>query len=223
MPDRAVIFDLDGTLVDTAPDLMLATNKVLATLGRRPISMDEVRNFVGHGARALISRGCAATGEPVEPRALETLYQEFVIHYAANIAGGSTPYPGLLTFLDRCKSEGIHMGVCTNKLESLSIRLLDALGMAHYFGAIVGPDSIGIAKPDPRPYRETLRRLGERPWKSVLIGDSETDVLTARAAGVPVIAVPFGYTPRPVIEFKPDYFVAHYDEMWDTLARALDS
>ncbi len=223
MPDRAVIFDLDGTLIDTAPDLMLATNHVLQTLGRRPITMDEVRSFVGHGARALISRGCAATGDPVDPRALETLYQEFVIHYSNNIAAGSTVFPGLLALLDRCRSEGIHMGVCTNKLESLSIKLLEALGMQHYFGAIVGPDTIGIAKPDPRPYRETLRRLGDRPWQSVMVGDSETDILTARAAGVPVIAVPFGYTPRPVAEYKPDYLVDHYDGMWDAINSAFNS
>jgi phosphoglycolate phosphatase len=223
MPDFAVIFDLDGTLVDTAPDLMLATNHVLATLGRRPISKEEVASFVGHGARALISRGCAATGEPVDPRALETLYQEFVIHYANNIAESSRPFPGLLPLLDRCRAEGIHMGVCTNKLESLSNRLLAALNMQHYFGAVVGPDTMGVAKPDPRPYHETLRRLGDRPWTSVMVGDSETDILTARAAGVPVIAVPFGYAPRPVEEYRPDYLVSHYDQMWDTIALALNS
>jgi phosphoglycolate phosphatase len=223
MPDRAVVFDLDGTLVDTAPDLMRATNHVLHTLGRRAISLEEVRSFVGHGARALISRGCAATGEPVDPRALETLYQEFVIYYADNIAAGSTPFPGLIPLLERCRAEGIALGVCTNKLESLSVKLLEALGMQHFFGAIVGPDSIGIAKPDPRPYRETLRRLGDRNWASVMVGDSETDVKTARAAGVPVIAVPFGYTPEPVSAYAPDYLVSHYGEMWDIIARVLDS
>jgi phosphoglycolate phosphatase len=218
MKDRAVIFDLDGTLVDTAPDLMRATNHVLATLGRRPITMDQVRSFVGHGARALIARGCEATGDPVQPRAVETLYQEFVIYYAANIAEDSKAFPGLTGFLDRCKSEGLHLGVCTNKLESLSIRLLEALGLRNYFGAIVGPDTIGIAKPDPRPYFETLKRLGVRDAPSLLIGDSETDILTARAAGVPVIAVPFGYTPRPVAEYGPDRTVSHYDEMWAAVA-----
>jgi phosphoglycolate phosphatase len=223
MTDRAVIFDLDGTLVDTAPDLMLATNHVLKTLGRRPITMDEVRSFVGHGARALISRGCAATGDPVDPRALEALYQEFVLFYADNIAGGSTPFPGLIPLLDRCRAEGIAMGICTNKLESLSVKLLAALGLQHYFGAIVGPDTIGIAKPDPRPFQETLRRLGEKPWRSVMVGDSETDIKTARAAGVPVIAVPFGYTPHPVTDYGPDVLVSHYDDMWPAIAKFLDS
>ena len=223
MPDRALIFDLDGTLVDTAPDLMRATNHVLATLGRSPITMDQVRSFVGQGARALIARGCEATGDPVQPRAVETLYQEFVIYYAANIAAESVPFPGLTSFLDRCRAEGLLLGVCTNKLESLSVRLLDALGLMKYFGAIVGPDTIGIAKPDPRPYFETLRRLGAPNAPSILIGDSETDILTARAAGVPVIAVPFGYTPRPVSEYGPDILVTHYDEMWPAIARLFET
>jgi phosphoglycolate phosphatase len=222
MPERAVIFDLDGTLVDTAPDLMLATNHVLATLGRRPISMEEVRVFISHGARALIARGCEATGDAVPARAVETLYQEFVIHYAQNIAASSVAYPGLVKFLQRCRADGIHLGICTNKLESLSTRLLEALGLRAYFGAIVGPDTIGIAKPDPKPFHETVARLKIGEAKTVMVGDSETDILTARAAGVPVIAVPFGYTPMPIAVYKPDYVVAHYDDMFETLGRAFD-
>ena len=217
MPDRAVIFDLDGTLVDTAPDLMLATNHVLATLGRRPIGIDEVRRFVGHGARALIARGCAATGEPVDPRALETLYQEFVIYYASNISAGSVPFPGLIALLERCRAEGIALGVCTNKLESLSVKLLEALGMLGYFGAIVGPDTIGIAKPDARVFHEAVSRLGLSAPRAIMVGDSETDILTARNAGVPVIGVPFGYTPRPVAEFGPDRMIGHFDEAFDVI------
>jgi phosphoglycolate phosphatase len=214
---RALIFDLDGTLVDTAPDLMHATNHVLATLKRRPITMDEVRSFVGHGAKTLIARGCEATGNPVDPRAIETLYQEFIIFYAANIAVSSRPFPGLITLLERCQSEGIAMAVCTNKLESLSLRLLDALDMRKYFGAVVGPDTIGVAKPDPRPFYEAVNRLALNETKSIMIGDSETDILTARNAGVPVIAVPFGYTPKPVAHYNPDRVVHHYDEMWEAI------
>ncbi|MFN0194157.1 MAG: phosphoglycolate phosphatase [Aestuariivirga sp.] len=220
---QALVFDLDGTLVDTAPDLMRATNHVLATLGRRPISLEEVRSFVGHGARALIARGCAATGDPVDPRAVETLYQEFVIYYAGHIAVDSKPFDGLVPFLDRCRGEGIALGVCTNKLESLSHKLLGALELDHYFSAVVGPDTIGIAKPDPRPYQETLKRMDASASRSIMIGDSETDILTARAAGVPVIAVPFGYTPRPVGEYGPDRLVSHYDGMWQTVQDCLNS
>jgi phosphoglycolate phosphatase len=223
MADRAVIFDLDGTLVDTAPDLMRATNHVLEEEGRRWITMDEVRSFVGHGARALIARGFKATGEEQPKERVEELYMKFVAYYGANIAGHSTLFPGLEELLKRLQAEGIVMGVCTNKLEGLSVKLLEAMDLSHYFGAVVGPDTLGIAKPDPRPYREALRRLGEGPWKSVMVGDSETDVLTARAAGVPVIAVPFGYTARPVSEFAPDYLVGHYDDMWAAIDSALNS
>jgi phosphoglycolate phosphatase len=223
MPKQALVFDLDGTLVDTAPDLMRATNHVLATLGRRAISMEEVRSFVGHGAKKLIERGCAATGEPADPRAIETLYQEFIIYYASHIAVDSRMFDGLLPFLDRCRDSGIALGVCTNKLESLSNQLLGALKIDHYFTAVVGPDTIGIAKPDPRPYYEALRRMNAKDSLSVMIGDSETDILTARAAGVPVIAVPFGYTPKPVSEYGPDKLVTHYGQMWDAVAPFLDS
>jgi phosphoglycolate phosphatase len=223
MTTQALVFDLDGTLVDTAPDLMRATNHVLATLGRRPISLEEVRSFVGHGARALIARGCAATGDPVDPRAVETLYQEFVIYYASHIAVDSRPFDGLVPFLERCREAGIALGVCTNKLESLSNQLLRALRLDRYFTAVVGPDTIGIAKPDPRPYRETLKRMKAEAARSVMIGDSETDILTARAAGVPVIAVPFGYTPKPVSAYDPDKLVTHYGEMWDAVMPMLNS
>ncbi|MBL8789475.1 MAG: HAD-IA family hydrolase [Rhizobiales bacterium] len=217
MPVDALVFDLDGTLVDTAPDLHAATNHVLSTLKRRSISMEEVRSFVGHGARALIARGCEATGEPVDPRAIETLYQEFVIYYAANISAYSKPFPGLLDFLDRCKARNIAMAVCTNKLEFLSVQLLQALGLSPYFGAVVGPDTIGIAKPDPRPYHEALHRLGRDVASSIMIGDSETDIRTGQNAGVPVIAVSFGYTPQHVSAFNPTHVIDHYDEAWPIL------
>jgi len=221
MPDRAVIFDLDGTLVDTAPDLMTATNHILAELGRRPIALDEVRQFVGHGARALITRGLAATGGLPEDFDLERHYRRFVAYYADNICAGSTLFPGLLPLLDRLRDEGFGLGVCTNKLEGLSVSLLERIGIRHYFGSVVGPDTLGVAKPDPRPFREAVARLGLSAPRALMVGDSETDVLTARAAGVPVLAVPFGYTARPVAEFSPDAIVNHYDEMWEAIARLL--
>ena len=221
MPVEALIFDLDGTLVDTAPDLHAATNHVLATLKRRSITLDEVRAFVGHGARALIARGCEATGEPVDPRAIETLYQEFIIYYSHNIAANSRPYPGLIALLNRAREQGLVMAVCTNKLESLSIRLLDALDMSKYFGAVVGPDTIGIAKPDPRPYFEALKRLGREDHASIMVGDSETDIRTGQNAGVPVIAVSFGYTPKHVSAFNPTHVIDHYDQAWHVLQQYL--
>ncbi|MBC8036732.1 MAG: phosphoglycolate phosphatase [Rhizobiales bacterium] len=217
MPDRAVIFDLDGTLVDTAPDLMRATNHVLEGLGRSSVGLHEVRDFTGHGARALITRGLAATGGLPEDFDIEPHYRSFVAYYADNIAVGSKAFPGLLVLLDRLRDEGIALGVCTNKLEGLSIRLLEALGMMKYFGSVVGPDTLGISKPDPRPFHESVERLGLNAPRAIMVGDSETDILTARAAGVPVIGVSFGYTPKPIAEYGPDRIIAHYDEGWDAV------
>ncbi len=219
MSDSAVIFDLDGTLVDTAPDLMSATNHVLGLMKRRAISMTEVRAFVGHGARNLIVRSVNATGDPVDGKTLDFYHAEFLRYYERNIAVGSEPFPGAVALLQRLSGNGMKLGICTNKLEGLSVRLIEALGLAKYFGAIIGPDTINIAKPDPAPYREALRRLGAS--RSIMVGDSETDILTARAAQVPVIAVTFGYTPEPVAKFAPDYIVSHFDEMWPIIQKTL--
>jgi phosphoglycolate phosphatase len=219
MTMRAVIFDLDGTLVDTAPDLMRATNHVLSLLNRRPITMAEVRSFVGHGAKALIARGSAATGEELDAKSLDYYHAEFLRHYEKNIAVDSVIFPGVVELLSRCAADGFKMGVCTNKVEGLSVRLLDALDLSKYFGAVVGPDTINVAKPDPAPYFETLKRLDVKAPRSIMVGDSETDILTARAAKVPVIAVTFGYAPKPVAEYAPDYLVSHFDEIWGILER----
>lgn len=218
---RAVIFDLDGTLIDTAPDLANATNHVLARCGRRAVGLDEVRVMVGHGARALITRGFAVTGAPVEAGDLETLYGEFIAHYEANIASDSQLFPGTVELLVRCRLAGLKLGVCTNKIERLSRKLIQAMGVEFYFGAVVGSDTLGIYKPDARPYRETLRQLGVNGGDSIFIGDSETDLLTARAAGVPMIGVTFGYADKPIAELAPDYLAHHFNEVWPLIERGV--
>ncbi len=217
MTARAVIFDLDGTLVDTAPDLMAATNHVLSLLKRRPITMPEVRTFVGRGARVLIERGVAATGDAIDEASLTYYHAEFLRHYEGHTADRSEIFPGAVTLLRRLADSGIKAGVCTNKPEGLSRQLLDALDLSRFIGAVIGPDTIGIAKPDAAPYLEAVRRLDVEPQHSLMVGDSEVDILTARAAGVPVIAVTFGYTAKPVAEYGPDYLVSHFDEIWDIL------
>jgi phosphoglycolate phosphatase len=217
MTVKAVVFDLDGTLVDTAPDLMAATNHVLSLLRRRPITMPEVRAFVGRGARKLIERGVAATGDAIDEASLTYYHAEFLRHYEGHTADRSEIFPGAVTLLKRLADSGIKAGVCTNKPEGLSRLLLDTLDLSRFLGAVVGPDTIGIGKPDAAPYLETVKRLGVAPQHSILVGDSEIDILTARAAGVPIVAVSFGYTAKPIIEYGPDHLVAHFDEIWDIL------
>jgi phosphoglycolate phosphatase len=220
MKNTAVVFDLDGTLIDTAPDLWRATNHVLVNNGRREITLREVQAYVGHGARSLLTRGFSATGSPVDPARLEALYGEFVDYYELHIARESRPFPGCVALLDRLRDAGALLGICTNKLERLSVKLIEALDLRTYFGGIVGPDSVGIAKPDAAPYRETLRRMGAENRISVMIGDSETDVLTARAAGVKIIGVTFGYTPRPVAEFGPDFLIDKFEDGFEVITKA---
>ncbi|MGI9465189.1 MAG: HAD-IA family hydrolase [Aestuariivirgaceae bacterium] len=212
-----VVFDLDGTLVDTAPDLMHATNAILTAHGRRTVNLAEVRDMVGHGARRLIDKGFRLTGDPIEDDQLERLFRDFVDHYAANIMIDSRPYPGVIELMDACRAQGLTMAVCTNKLEALSVRLIEELELSHYFASIIGPDTIGIAKPDPAPLHAAVERAGGTIDRAIMVGDSETDIRTAKAAQVPAIGVSFGYTDRHVSTFEPEHVIDHYDEAWAIL------
>ena len=221
MPVEALIFDLDGTLVDTAPDLMGATNHALSLIGRRPITMTEVRHMVGHGARSLIERGVAATGEAVDKSTIDTIHSALLEYYANHIADDSLIFDGLLGVLHKARDAGLKLGVCTNKVEKLSNKLLAELKMADYFGAVVGGDTLPIMKPDPAPYREVAKRLGVDASRTIMFGDSETDIRTAQNTGVPVIAVTFGYTAQPVETFDPTHVINHYDEAWPIVLKYL--
>ena len=213
MPRPAVIFDLDGTLVDTAPDLWAATNHVLTAHGRRAVTLDEVYEMVGQGAKKLIERGFERTGDPVRADLVDIMFRQFIDHYTANITATSKPNPGVLGLLDELKARGVGMAVCTNKLERLSVKLINGLGMDHYFSAIIGPDTTGVAKPDPKPLFAAIDHAGSAHTHAVMIGDSATDIRTAQAAQVPVIAVSFGYTDTHVSAFDPDHVVDHFDEI----------
>ncbi len=220
-PCPALVFDLDGTLVDTAPDLTAATSAVLTANGRRAVSLDEVRDMVGHGARKLILRGFERTGAAIDEAEANTFFDDFLRHYRSAIAQKSRPYPGIIALLDKARSQGLALAVCTNKLESLSRQLLDELNLSDYFGAVIGPDTLGIAKPDPAPLMAALERIGSAPDRAVMIGDSATDINTAKAAGVVSVAVSFGYSDRPVADYSPDYLVDHIDEIWPIIEEVL--
>jgi phosphoglycolate phosphatase len=218
-----IVFDLDGTLVDTAPDLIAALNHVLVSQGRPPLPGETVRMIVGHGAPALIERGFMETGDPVAPEAVTPLVERFVSYYAAHIADDSAVFPGARDALDRLAEAGAALAICTNKYEGLARSLLKALDLTGYFAAITGADTYPVKKPDPKTYHETVRRAqgGRPPGFSVMIGDSPTDIATARAAGVPCIGVTFGYTPVPPCELGADVLIEHFDALDGALAQLL--
>jgi phosphoglycolate phosphatase len=215
---ETIVFDLDGTLVDTAPDLTAALNAVMAREGRPPVPLDDVRHMVGRGARYLIERAMEATGAPVMPDAVREMVDHFLVHYDANIAVTSRPFEGVEATLARLRAKGHRLGVCTNKPEALSLKLLRELKMLDVFPVVLGADSRSYRKPDPRHLFDVIEGLGGRRESAVLIGDSETDVKTARAAGVPVVAVSFGYTEIPVHELGADRVIDHYDALEAALA-----
>jgi len=209
-----LVLDLDGTLVDTAGDLTATLNDVLASEGLGPVAADEARAMVGHGARVMISNALLASGVTAEPERLDNLMAEFIDIYAGRIAETSRPFPGAVAALGRFASDGWRLAVCTNKLERHSRLLLSALGIADRFAVIAGQDTYGVRKPDPRHLEETIRAAGGDHRRAVMVGDSEVDVQTARAAGIPVVAVSFGYSQVPVADLAADRVIGHFDELY---------
>jgi phosphoglycolate phosphatase len=212
-----LVFDLDGTLVETATDLVATLNVVLEQEGLAPVRYEEARSMVGHGARALIERGLAANNVTHDAATIDRLFDTYIAYYAAHIADTSRPFEGVEAALDHFAAEGWLLAVCTNKLEGLSKLLLDALGLSSRFAAICGADTFAVRKPDPLALTETIRRAGGDPRRAIMIGDSITDIDTAKAASVPVIAVDFGYTTVPVTELGPDVVISHFDELADAV------
>jgi phosphoglycolate phosphatase len=181
--------------------------------------MAELRAFVGHGAMNLIERGVAATGDAVDQATLLELHKRFLDFYGDNVADHSVVFDGLLAVLDKAQASGLKMGVCTNKVEHLSLKLLTELNMMQKFGSLVGGDTLPVMKPDPTPLIEAATRLGVNPKNILMVGDSETDIRTAQNAGVPVLAVTFGYTSQHVSAFNPTHMIDHYDEAWPIIEK----
>jgi phosphoglycolate phosphatase len=224
--DATLVFDLDGTLAETAPDLIAALNFVLTSEGVAPVPLSSARSLLGAGGRALIARGFAQAEQPLAADRLEVLFGRFLGYYNTHIADQSGLFPGVLECLDRCAEAGWRLAVCTNKLEHSSHLLLGKLGVADRFAFVCGQDTFGVGKPDPKPLLETIRKAGGRPDRALMIGDSRTDIDTARAAGTPVVAVDFGYTDTPVAELGPDRVISHFDALFaaaDELLRAATS
>ena len=215
---RIVVFDLDGTLVDTAPDLISALNHVLEREGLPPVPLKSARNMIGAGARKLIERGLEVDGRAVSVADIDRLTRDFIDYYAEHIADASRPFDGLEAALDDLQAQGYRFAVCTNKLEWLSKRLLDALGLSPRFAAICGADTFGVSKPDPVILQQTVARAGALLSGAIMVGDAGPDVGVARRAGVPVIGVEFGYTDVPIAELKPDRLIGHFSDLPDAVA-----
>ena len=214
----ALIFDLDGTLVDTAPDLLGALNAILVREGRRVVDHADLRHLVGHGARTMLAEAFRMTGSAMAEERLPGLIDEYIAHYRKHIAVASRPFPAVEETLGALREGGGRLGVLTNKPQELTDLLLPALKLDRFFDAIHGAGRYGYSKPDARVFHHVVDELGGGP--AIMIGDSITDVATARAAGVPVILVSYGYTPEPAHTLGADAVTDHFAEI-PTLARRL--
>ncbi len=206
----AYVFDLGGTLVDSAQDLAASLDTLLARHGRAPLGLAATRRLIGNGVPALVAGGFAATGAPAAD--LPALAAEFLAIYEPRIAEATRPYPGVVDALARLQADGHRLAVCTNKATGATLRLLDALDLSRFFAVVVGGDK-RPRKPDPDPLRRAIAWLGAAPAAALMVGDSEIDVATARAAGVPVVVVAYGYARVPAAELGADRVIESLAEL----------
>jgi len=213
MPAPTIVYDLDGTLADTAEDLVATLNWLLGREGLAPLKVETAGSLLGAGARALIKRGFAASGRSLEPEKLEALFADYLSYYGAHIMERTRLYPGVSEALARFEGAGWRQAVCTNKTESLAKLLITKLGIAGRFAFICGQDTFSVGKPDAKPLLGTIAASGGVRERAIMVGDSGTDIKAARAARVPVVAVDFGYADIPVEELEPDRVISHFDEL----------
>ncbi|WP_421593625.1 HAD family hydrolase [Shinella sp. M27] len=221
MSASLVVFDLDGTLIDTAHDLVASLNHTIGLEGLDPVGYGDLTYLVGHGGQVMIKRAFSLRGRDITDGDLERMLDVFVEHYAAAMPGVSVPYPGLVEAMDRLSGSGYRLAVCTNKMEGLARRLIDGLGLTARFAAITGGDTFAVRKPDAEHLLGTVRLAEGDPKRTVMVGDSLNDILVARNAGVPSIGVPFGYSDVPVAELEPSHVVTHFDELTPDLIERL--
>ncbi len=209
----AVLFDLDGTLIETAPDLCGALNHTLAQAGRAGVELGQVRHMIGDGARVMLRLGLEATGEAPSDGDIEQWFNVLLDYYWDHVADESFAFPGVLHALESLAAAGLKLAVCTNKPHALSNRLFEKLEMAHHFDAVLGGDSLAVRKPDAGHILGTLEAIGVPASRAVMIGDSANDLNAARNAGIPVVLVTFGYTTTPVQELGADALIDHFDQL----------
>lgn len=214
IPFDVVVFDLDGTLADTALDLTAALNHALEELDRPRLPAEEVRRMVGHGVRALLQKALAATGD-VSDALIEQALPPLLQYYEQHIADYSRPFDGVESALATLEGQGVKLAICTNKLEALTHGLIAALGWGDRFAAIVGGDTLPQRKPDPAPVREAIRRAGG--GHAAFVGDSISDTDAARAAGIPCVALTFGFSDRPADQLGATALIDRWDQLLPTL------
>jgi len=213
----AVLFDLDGTLIETAPDLCGALNHTLAKAGRKGVELGQVRQMIGDGARVMLRLGLEATGRTPDDEEIDLWFAALLDYYWKHVADESFAFPGVRPALDRLRAAGLKLAVCTNKPHRLSNHLFEQLKMSHYFDAVLGGDSLPVRKPNADHVLGTLEAIGVASDRAVMVGDSANDLNVARNAGIPVILVTFGYTTVPVQELGADALIDHFDQLLPAL------
>ncbi len=221
MQNATLVFDLDGTLVDSAPDLVAAANHALADLGLAPVAAETLRASIGFGARRMILAGLSHTGRTLPDAEVDRLLVRFLAYYEPNIARESRPFAGAVAALEAFRAEGARLAVCTNKRLALARHLLDALDLAHLFDGVAGRDSFPVHKPHPDHVLGAIRLAGGDPRAAIMIGDTGIDVAAGRAAGIPAIACTFGYSEAPVETLGADAVIGHYNELATAVRRLL--
>ena len=215
---RAVVFDLDGTLIDSGPDLARLLNMVLVEYGRSEIDAARVRGFVGDGIGKLVERGLDATGgASLDQRRIAT--DRFLALYEAEPAKLTRPYPGVVTTLRHLEADGRRLAICTNKADRVTHAVLRALDLERFFGAVIGGDTLATRKPDPAPLRAAIERLGAAPSEAIMIGDNEHDAATAEAAGIPCVLVAYGYARAPLGSLPAAATVERFEDLPGVLSR----
>ncbi len=213
MRGTTIVFDVDGTLVDTAPDLILAINHALESFGHAPAPASILRSSMSHGARRMLETGLSTQGVTADEAALLAMTEKLLAYYGLNIAIDSKPYPGVIETLEGLALRGANLAVCTNKMESLSRKLISELAIYPNFSAICGRDTFSVSKPHPGHLIETVKAANGDVRRAVMVGDSEVDIMTAKAAKIPIVAVSYGYTDAALASLHPEALIDNFADL----------
>ena len=214
-----VIYDLDGTLIDSAKDMQVAVSRVLADHGLPPVTEDDVRIFMGQGSKVTMDKAFTKYGKTLDDEALSAATREFVRYYEADPVGHTTAFAGVPEVVSRFARIGLKQGVCTNKFERPSRMILEHLKLMPPITDLAGADTFPVRKPDPRHILMLVERMGRTPDRAVMVGDSIHDVEAAHAAGLPAVLVSWGYTDRPASELGAEAVIERFDALPQALER----